>query len=301
MGTKRVACFLGLILPFAFLAFVGIRGRISESDYQVVEYGRVNAERLYAYGPYVKSAEMLALRPAREVTDEELTQVTQSWIDAYADGQLEDVLPARLSDIGETGPKQEILRARALLARKMESRMIDATRRKDYSEASHWAVLMLRLGEVGKFSDFVHMGESGLYQISALRVAEDIAPELSATERNVMWEAMQDTKDNNASLRRLWHHMELLGAHELRERHGDWRPIVAKAKTRESSDVSNSISKWAYIAFVPNKKMDLFTQVNLSLITLDRAQTQLKKTEEALLSEQENVAHVVTQGQPLSS
>lgn len=301
MGTKRVACFLGLILPFAFLAFVGIRGRLAESDYQVVEYGNLNAERLYAYGPYVKAAQMLALRPAGQVTDEQLTIQAQSWIDAYADGDLQDVLPARLSDIGETGPKQEILRARAVLARRIESRMIDAKRHEDYKAAAHWSVLMLRLGEVGKYSDFVHMGESGLYQISAMRVAEDIAPFLTESERTDLWDAVQDTKGNQEPLRRLWNHMELLGAHELRERDGDWRPVIAQAKTRANKDVTTSISKWAYIAFVPHKKMDLYTQVNLSLITYDRCQTQIKKSETALLGEQEHVAHVVTQGKPLSS
>lgn len=301
MGTKRVACFLGLILPFAFLAYVGIRGRLAESDYQVVEYGNLNAERLYAYGPYIKAAQMLALRPASQVSDAQLTQLAQEWVDAYADGELEDVLPARLSDIGETGPKQEILRARAVIVRRIESRMIDATRREDYEAAAHWSVLMMRLGEVGKYSDFVHIGESGLYQISAMRVAEDIAPHLSESQRTDLWEAVQDSKGSQESLRRLWSHMELLGAHELRERDGDWRPVIAQAKTRAHKDVTTSISKWAYIAFVPNKKMDLYTQVNLSLITYDRCQTQIKKSEKALLGEQENVAHVVAQGKPLNS
>lgn len=298
MGSKGWACVVGVTLPFALYAYIGILGRTQVLAFETPEYGPAVAERIYAYGPYLRAIDETKLGDPAKYEDR-LLKVADRWVQAREQGKLTDIFPATMHDESDLGVRGEINRGRFMLIEALKRQASIHWKAGKSTRAVRATIAALHVAEVGKYADFPTATRTSLMQRQIMREAATHLHRLSDEERAYLARGIQDLPDGDGSMDRLIAHIELIHLRWSNSTKTDrtLRTVLVAARTESDDITARKLGDLAREKIYNDVLATLTTQASQMLKAASQWSEARREFLKALLTEGEDAVLPAADGQ----
>ncbi len=186
MSARKLVYKLMVCAPAIFMAGLGVHARTMESDFDFVANDTATESRIQAYVPFVREAAdvMPSRNPA--VWSGVARSVARDWARAAEKCDLRPLHPISYDDTSSDGVKSQVFETEARIEVSLRRAVADDLQRNDLNAATADTVLILRLANVLKLSDFASMFTGAAQQRHALQVIEPYIGMLSNLDRKAL-------------------------------------------------------------------------------------------------------------------
>jgi len=298
MGSKGWACLVGVTLPFVLYAYIGILGRTQVLVFETPEYGPAIADRIYAYGPYLRAIDETRLGDPAGYEDR-LLDVADRWVQAREQGELTDIFPATIHDESDLGVRGEINRSRNMLVDALERQAEINWEAGKTDRAMRATIAALHVAEVGKYADFSTATRTSMMQRQIVREAANHLHRLTDEERAYLARGIQDLPHGDASMDRLIAHIELIHLRWSKSTKTDQslRTVLVAARTESDEVTARNLGAFARERIYNEVLATLTTQASQMLKAASQWEEARTEFEHALLAEREDSVLPAADGQ----
>lgn len=174
---------LAIGLPVVLVLVMAIYARALPQTTYLPEYGPAEERAVLAYvGPFAAVRDLQLYSP-QEAPVERIREVAREWVALAEQGRLHEIPPMLSGDGARESAVAQIVQARSELARALLRYASYERAEGRYREALEDLFLVLRLSEVGKYSNFGSVGAAADCQAHALLQLERLWPRLDGAQR----------------------------------------------------------------------------------------------------------------------
>ena len=175
--------------PLLLMGTVAVTARIDIGTYPHPGYGPTLHKDLLAYGQVMEHTDELFSRkdPSHVRTIE---TVLDMWLDGFESKKLRVVPPAEPTDIGDTGPRYEIARAKIAVSREANHQAEALITLGRYEEAGRILAKGFRVAQACRYMSPRMLSDAAQFQRCLITTSLKVAPHATASTRASLAEAV---------------------------------------------------------------------------------------------------------------
>jgi len=188
--------------PAFFVLGLGVHARMFSSHYDIVRDDPHSEAEILAYVPYLRQSKAFVARDPH-ATVAEARRVAEAWVSGAGKGDLKPLSPVAFEDTSSDGAKSQIFDTKSQIATRLINGIGESARSGNTRRAVQDAVLVVKLADILKYSDFISLFNCAGEQRRALHQIEAMSSKLSLADCQVIADALPDTKPQPARIDRM--------------------------------------------------------------------------------------------------
>jgi hypothetical protein len=204
------------IAPAIFLGGIGVHARAMLNGWDFVENDPKTEASILRYGQFLGQ-----IAPGlREGHIESTRDAATKWVANYQNGTLPDLNPIAYDDTTSDGVKSQIFLAKSRLCALLSSHATKSLQEGNSAEGMKDLTIWIKLGDAGKFSDFISLFNGTTEQRRVIYLVEKYRNKFSKDQLRTIASELDQIKHDQKAVERL----TVITKHNFltyRNRHGD--------------------------------------------------------------------------------